>query len=284
MKLEHSSAAVGRAGFAHPGARNADIMYHSGGADREDVPEWRSLSIANNMSLCYEYVALMKSAVQLALPLGAARPGRRSTPTRVGAAHRARSSHCRRHPAHVTLRRVRALPSMREQSLFLSLRRAFAQTARSWFRVVQFSVQADHVHLMVEADDKRSLSRGMTGVSVRLARAFNRALGRHGAVWSERYHSRDLRTPREVRNALVYVLMNRRKHTMMAAIPAIAHLDVCSSARWFDGWAVPPSSEPPSTTEVPPVVPPETWLARKGWKVHGLIRIEESPKRDRRSR
>jgi REP element-mobilizing transposase RayT len=89
------------------------------------------------------------------------------------------------------------LPSLREESLFLAICRALSRTVRSWFRVVQFSVQVDHVHLIVEADDRLSLSRGMTGLSVRVARAFNRVIGRRGFVWSERFHSRALKTPRE---------------------------------------------------------------------------------------
>jgi putative transposase len=243
----------------------------------------------------------MRVSRQLALPFGAARPRRRLRPAPVGVAHRARPLHCHRHPVHVTLRRGRLLPSMREQSLFLAIRRGLSRTARSWFRVLQFSVQTDHIHMIVEARDKPSLSRGLMGLLVRLARAFNRALGRRGSVWSERYHSRALKTPREVRNGLVYVLMNRHKHSAggpaglglaveqrararSGAHETIRAFDVCSSAWWFDGWVTPPSSGPPVPTEGSPVAPPETWLARTGWKHHGLLRIDEYPKRRSRSR
>src|SRR5260221_14680673 len=90
--------------------------------------------------------------------------------------------------------------------------RALPGTARGWFRVVHFSVQVDRLHLLVEARDKVSLSRGVGGASIRLARAVNRLLRRHGRGWSDRYHARPLPTPREVRNALVYVVMNLTKH------------------------------------------------------------------------
>ena len=226
----------------------------------------------------YEYVALMN---QLILPLATARRGRRKV-KRSGVPHRTRPLHQRRHPVHVTLRRTRSLPSLREESLFLAVRGALSRTARSWFRVVQFSVQADHVHMIVEASDRASLSRGMTGLSVRLARAFNRVLDRRGAVWGERYHSRSLTTPREVRNGLVYVLMNRRKHGPPERQTDRRGFDVCSSAWWFDGWMHPPSSGPPLPTLMAPVMPPQTWLARVGWKRHGLIGIDEAPRRDSR--
>lgn len=85
-------------------------------------------------------------------------------------------------------------------------------SARQAFRITEFSVQSNHVHLVVEARDRTILSRGMQGLGVRLARAINGLLDTRGKVWRERFHARDLRTPTEVRNALVYVLMNARKH------------------------------------------------------------------------
>ena len=98
------------------------------------------------------------------------------------------------------------------------------------------------------------------GVAIRMARAVNRILERHGNVWSERYHARPLKTPREVRNGIVYVLMNRQKLASKAM-----GLDPCSSASIFNGWKVPPSLAPPRTSiEKAPVEPPATWLLRSG--------------------
>jgi REP element-mobilizing transposase RayT len=186
----------------------------------------------------------------------------------------------------VTLRAKHPLPSLRRQAIFAAIRRTFPLTARSWFRLLHFSVQSDHVHLLVEADDQPSLGRGMAGMAIRMARAVNRILQRKGAIWSCRFHARALTTPREVRNAIVYVIFNLRKH-----MPAAREWDVCSSAPWLDGWQTPPtwrawwpvpSSGPPfDESESPPVRGPETWLARTGWKRFGLIRFCEAPKAKR---
>jgi hypothetical protein len=108
------------------------------------------------------------------------------------------------------------------------------------------------------------------GLAIRVAKAVNRALGRHGRVWADRFHSRLLRTPREVRYALVYVLNNVRKH-----IRAAGGMDPRSSARWFDGWRG--ASKPDSTRA--PVAAAHTWLARVGWRCRGLIDVDESPRR-----
>ena len=197
------------------------------------------------------------------------RAGRKRDP-RSGVSHRVRPEHKKAHPVHVTLRAVRRMASLRKQVVYFEISRALGRTARAWFRVVHFSVQADHVHLLVEADDKSSLARGLMGAEIRLARAVNRVVGRRGRVWGDRYHARPLRTPREVRHGLVYVLMNWKKH-----MPSARGFDPCSSARWFAGWKVAPE-EPPTVNLVEA---PETWLLRVGWKRHGLIAVGERPKR-----
>jgi putative transposase len=168
------------------------------------------------------------------------------------------------------MRAVKGLPSFRSERLFAALRAAIAAASREDFRIIHFSVQGNHLHLMVEAKDTRSLSSGARGLAIRTARAVNRHLRRRGRVWGDRYHTRALTTPREVRNGLVYVLFNVKKHR-----PGWGGLDPRSSARWFDGFlgsARSPASGPP------PVRPPRTWLATAGWRRHGLIAIGESPK------
>jgi putative transposase len=180
-------------------------------------------------------------------------------------------------PAHVTLRLRDGLPSLRRQSVVKELRRSFAAACeRGHFRVAQFSVQGDHLHLLVEATGKPALGRGMKSIAARVARAVNRVFGRSGAVLLGRYHVRALRTPKEVRNALAYVLLNARKHWMKrtGAAPPVK-LDEASSARWFDGWAR--RARPLSSGEPPPVAPPRTWLLRVGWRRHGLLDPMEVP-------
>jgi REP element-mobilizing transposase RayT len=189
-------------------------------------------------------------------------PGRRR-PT----AHARWPTHKAAHPVHVTLRVRTGFSSLRSSQLSAVLRRALAAATRSSFHVVHFSVQDDHVHLLVEGDDARALSRGVSGLVIRAARALNRALGRTGRVWGDRYHSA-LTTPREVRHALVYVVMNWKKHRPWERLS----LDPCSSARWFDGFE---GRIQPTNLSV--FSRPRTWLAAVGWRKHGLIRLEEGP-------
>ena len=194
--------------------------------------------------------------------------GRKPSGRKVGVPHRTRPPHHAPHPVHVTLRAQPGLPSLRSDVLFATVRRGLSRASRGGLRLVEFSVQRDHVHLLVEAVDVRVLSRGLQGLAIRIAKGVNRALGRRGHVWSGRYHARALRTPREVRNALVYVLQNWRKH-----VPGARGLDWRSSAVWFQGWRRPVQR----TAARPPVVPPRTWLAAVGWRRLGLIHPDERP-------
>jgi hypothetical protein len=143
--------------------------------------------------------------------------------------------------------------------------------------VVHFSVQADHLHLLVEADDKSSLSRGLIGLAGRLAHAVNRVLGRTGRVWEDRCHCRALTSPRDVRHAVVYVLMNAKKH--MASAP---NVDPCSSAPWFTERKTLAAHAP--LDEKPVTQAPETWLLRTGWKRYGLLALTERPRGAQRNR
>jgi len=189
--------------------------------------------------------------------------------------HRRRGPHDRHVPVHVTLRAAPGIPSLRESRVFAAVREALAAASRDAFRLVHWSVQADHIHLLVEAESGRSLARGCQGLAVRVAKAVNRLLRRHGAVWGDRYHARRLRTPSEVRRALVYVLQNWKRH-----VPGARGLDPRSSAAWFDGWQTPPPRAPGAA----PVRTARTWLARVGWRRYGRLDAGECPRGTQRKR
>jgi REP element-mobilizing transposase RayT len=217
----------------------------------------------------------MSRAVRLSFPSprtwGGRRVGAGRKPTpgrRPGVPHLARAPHAAAHPTHVILRSTDAIRCLRAGRVFPLVRRSLAVPSHCGFRMLHFSVQDDHLHLIVEADDTRALCRGVQGLAIRLARAINRALGRRGRVWGDRYHARALTTPRTVRNALVYVLMNRRKHH-----GGEGGVDPCSSAPWFDGWR-----EPSMAPLGAPVVRARSWLAAVGWRRHGLVGVDERPR------
>jgi putative transposase len=181
----------------------------------------------------------------------------RKAPARANVRHRARPEHVWYEPVHVTIRRAKGLPSLRSEVVYAELREAVRLTRREDFRIVEYSVQRDHVHMLVEADDAAALAAGMKSFKVRAARRINRVLRRQGSMWGERYHRRDLGSPRDVRNAVVYVMNNHLKHQEWEG----GLVDTCSSAPWFQGWM----HKPNLPDEPAPVERARTWLLHTGW-------------------
>jgi hypothetical protein len=132
--------------------------------------------------------------------------------------------------------------------------------------VVEFSVMSNHLHLICEADDRNALARGLQGLFIRIARRLNRHLGRRGRLFADRYHDRVLKTPREVRSALAYVLNNARRHAAQRGrFYARDWLDLCSSAPEFFGL-------------IKPWLPrARSWLLGTGWKRAGPVSMCEVP-------
>ncbi len=196
--------------------------------------------------------------------------GRKPSGSRARVSHRSRPTHAAENPLHITIRLRAGLPSLRRKQTRNAVSRAFACGGdRFGFRLDQFSLQSNHIHLIAEAEDRGSLSRGMQGLLVRVARVLNRLWRRCGSVFADRFHARALRTPREVRAALVYVLQNARHHGLK-----LLGIDPFSSGYWFDGW-----KERPRTVASPPPLSARAWLLREGWRRCGLIGLRESPSR-----
>ena len=223
---------------------------------------------------------------QQALPFrrrGGARAGA-GRPRKPGAKlrHAPRAPKPARFPAHVTLRSVPGAPNLRRASTYAVVEGAIrAAQARGDFRVVHFTTETNHLHAIIEADDARALSRGMQGLAIRIARGVNRVAKRSGKLWADRFHARALRSPREVRNAICYVLQNTRRHaTSERGIVDPSWVDPRSSGRWFDGWRA-GASDPPrrdgAEPDNPPTSAPRTWLLATGWRRCGLIRVDEVP-------
>ena len=185
---------------------------------------------------------------------------------RVAHAPRARLS--ARTPVHVTLRLAPRLPSLRARRNHRHVLECLTAASRAGFRVVHYVALSNHLHIVCEANDTSAMSRGIQGLCVRIARGLNRIWRRHGSVFDDRFHARQLRTPREVRSALNYVLQNAVKH----GVALQDGVDPFSSARWFDGWK---SAIESTFGPANPLQAARTWLLRVGWRRWGLLHPAE---------
>lgn len=197
---------------------------------------------------------------------------------RHGVPHRVRGEHQKRHPVHITVRLRRGLRGLRAKPTFAAVQQCFALGCdRFGFRLVHYSVQSSHLHMICEAEDRRALSRGIQGLLVRIAKALNKLWQRQGGVFDGRYHERVMQSPRQVRNTIAYVLNNLWRHLSgFRSHHAVDGRDPMASGSWFNGWADGP---PVAASAVgPPVSTAESWLLRTGWRRIGLIRFDEVPR------
>ena len=209
---------------------------------------------------------------------GGARPGagRKPKGEKAGVRHATRAALASRYPAHVTVKLRRGLPRLRRAREYAVLRGAFAAGCeRSGFRLVHYAVLNDHLHLLVEGSGREAVVRGLQGLLIRVAKALNKLWGRKGSVFGDRYHDRVLKTPREVRLAIRYVLTNSFKHyPQLGSARSAEPMDMFTSGPWFDGWRE-EVNVLGIEAEVRPVAAARTWLLGTGWRRLGLLSLVE---------
>jgi REP element-mobilizing transposase RayT len=243
---------------------------------------------------------LRKRHVQIELPKldkngqrrGGKRPGagRPAKGPRSSERHEARKAFKRGEPIHVIMRAAPDIGSLRKRSIMRAVHEATLVATRheARFRIVHLSLQRTHIHLIVEAENRVALAEGMQAFGISAARNLNRVIGelrgekRSGRVIADRYHARILKTPRQVRNTISYVLNNWRHHGEDKHARAKDWvIDPFASGLWFTGWKE--RDDKGYTYRAPPgyvgfvVWQPTLWLLREGWKRWGLISAYEVP-------
>jgi REP element-mobilizing transposase RayT len=119
---------------------------------------------------------------------------------------------------------------------------------RLGLRVIEYSVLGNHVHFIVEADDSVALSRGMQGLTIRIAKALNALMGAKGSVFDDHYDARLLTPPTQLVRAIAYVLDNHRHHYGTSGLDP------------FSSFAL------PSEKRRARLCLPLSWLLRTGWR------------------
>ena len=212
-------------------------------------------------------LSLLEAAERKARNWGGRRPGSgaKQKRWRQSAPHRPRAAADSWAPYHATLSRLFGLPNLRRKETFALALRIFREKALlPGFRLTAWTIQSNHLHLLVEAASKEHLSRALQGIQVCLARGWNRIWRRRGAVFAGRFHSRPVKDPFDARRTLAYVLKNHLRHGLSWSIL----FDPASSALWSDLWLEREFWEKErerhgiSGTQ-PPVASPKTHLLRQ---------------------
>jgi putative transposase len=205
--------------------------------------------------------------------------GRKNLSRRVN--HMARPRVDASRPMHVTVRLSDGALSLRRKPLLRLFASGLLAARKFGLRVNQFSILGNHLHLILEANDNQSLSRGMQSLLIRIGKNVARrmrelGIASAGRIFNGRYHLQILRTPQQMRNALRYVLLNESKHARRAPFLSIfssnfvfaewncfriqfpeREIALCQSV-WNSIGAIGPLAEILS--------PPKSWLGRVGWR------------------
>lgn len=170
-------------------------------------------------------------------------------------------------PLGITLKFERV--SLRNFATLKAFRVAAHEAKRFYLHVLHYSIQNDHIHLIVEAKDNESLEKGMKSLCGRLGKMIRKDAGGNGPVFKDRYHLRVLKTPTEVKRALEYVLLNTAKH-----MKVVEHIDSFCSGFAFMHWrellgrrfsGLIRESYEEFQRDLRELSSPQSWLARVGW-------------------
>jgi REP element-mobilizing transposase RayT len=203
--------------------------------------------------------------------------GRPKSGRRVGPAHRMRPDLLAKHPVHVSLKLRERHPDLRTRDYYHAIRRVLATyLGREDIRFVHASVQNTHLHFLVEAESKHALTRGMRSLTVALSYAIG---GGRSNTFRERYHATQIKTPRQARNTLAYVLNNWRRHRedCVSLRHFDAPVDPYSSGVTFAGWTGRPAFTLPAGYAPLPMAAARTELLKSSWRRFGLIDPFERP-------
>ena len=160
--------------------------------------------------------------------------GRKPNGEKALVSHEARAKFANPMAVLITLRVAGHVWNLRSGRSFRRIRAAFEKArGRFGMRLIEFSVMGNHLHLVVEADDSEALSRGMQGLSIRIAKSLNAMMGRRGSVFADHFHSRLLKSPTELTIAIAYVLGNAAKHFSETVLDVYS--SIAPGAREFMG-------------------------------------------------
>jgi REP element-mobilizing transposase RayT len=113
---------------------------------------------------------------------------------------------------HLTIKVEKRKAGLKNKSILKVLKRAILKGRSSGLRIIHFTLEYDHVHLLVESDCKIKLGRGMMRFGVTLAKGINKFQKGSGQVYKHRYHQRFINSGRDLKNVLNYIFKNGLKH------------------------------------------------------------------------
>lgn len=174
-----------------------------------------------------------------------------------GVAHTKREKITSREPLHVNFKLT---VTIKNENGLRAIKKSL-ENARKYFHILHYSLQWNHIHLIIEATDNEALFRGMRSFT----NTFVKCMGK-GSIQKERYHLHVLRSVKETKNAFRYVIFNEAHHSRKKVVTADAYsslhqLNLKELAKQFKFSIVKKSSHREISLDQP-----TSWLAKNGLK------------------
>lgn len=136
----------------------------------------------------------------------------------IGIRHLARPHLKKPSSLHLTIKIKKIKADIKNKSILSILKRAILNARKKGLRVLHYSLEYDHVHLLIEAENNTILGKGMQAFGVTLSKAINRVRKLKGGVYKHRYHFRQISSARELKNVMNYIFSNGMKHKTAMSI------------------------------------------------------------------
>jgi putative transposase len=167
-------------------------------------------------------------------------------------------------PIHITIKLKKGVVSLRGPKMVAAFKASLQKAKKRGLKVIHFALETNHAHLFAESDGNHQLRSGMASFGSCFGKAARRVTGGKGSVFQGRYHLQVLKSPRQTKNAMAYVLLNHSKH--QGAKPYADHM---SSAAFFGDWRALLGERYRVDQPLPRpefLAKPSSWLARDGWR------------------
>lgn len=129
-----------------------------------------------------------------------------------GIRHIARDKVTKHTSLHLTIKIERLKAGLRNKDVLKQLHDSIKKARKIGLRVIHYTLEFDHVHLLVEVDSNQQLAKGMQSFGISFSKGINKIKAQVGKVFKTRYHFRKLKSPNEIKNVIFYILGNSLKH------------------------------------------------------------------------
>ncbi|MEI8348179.1 MAG: transposase [Pseudomonadota bacterium] len=144
-------------------------------------------------------------------PKAAGRP-RISRSDKTPVPHRLREEIPKKKPVHVVWHLNPHVPPCRRKNILLIFKKAVLKGRLMGLKVIHFSLMNNHLHLLIETENKKALAKALQSFAISFTKRLKNFNGlKKTPIFKERYFCHILKSLREVKHAIHYILMNGKK-------------------------------------------------------------------------